>query len=68
MLFLTATSAILLPFLFLVILRMSAKQGMLYSAIIFITLSYFIWGIEGMPLAASIFEGFHRALTIVIVN
>ncbi|AOM81856.1 L-lactate permease [Salisediminibacterium beveridgei] len=67
MLFLTAISAILLPFLFLVILRMSAKRGMLYSAIIFILLSYFIWGMELLPLTASIFEGFHRALTILFI-
>lgn len=67
MLFITATSAILLPFLFLVILRMSAKQGMLYSALIFITLSYFVWGMEALPLTASIFEGFHRALTILFI-
>ncbi|SES18830.1 L-lactate permease [Salisediminibacterium halotolerans] len=65
--FLTAFSAIILPFIFLVLLRMPAKKGMLYSAIIFITLAYFVWGVEGMPLFASIFEGFHQAFTILFI-
>lgn len=67
MFFITAFSAIVLPIIFLVFLRLPAKTGMLYSAIIFISLAYFVWGVEGLPLAASIFEGFHQALTILFI-
>ncbi|WP_093073680.1 L-lactate permease [Salisediminibacterium halotolerans] len=67
MITITAFSAIVLPIIFLVFLRFPAKTGMLYSAIIFISLAYFVWGVEGLPLIASIFEGFHQALTILFI-
>ena len=44
MLLLVALSAIIAPFIFLVLLRMPAKKGMFFSAIILIVLAYFVWG------------------------
>lgn len=67
MLFLTGISAILLPFIFLVLLRMPAKKGMLFSSIIFIFLAFLVWGMEFQVLSASILEGFHRAITILFI-
>ncbi|AOM82491.1 L-lactate permease [Salisediminibacterium beveridgei] len=67
MLFLTAISAILFPFIFLVLFRMPAKKGMLFSAIIFILLAFLVWGMDLHTLSASILEGFHRAVTILFI-
>lgn len=67
MLFVTAFSAIIAPFIFLVLLRMPAKKGMLYSALIFISLAYFTWDMEPLTLSASVMEGFHQAITILFI-
>ncbi|QUH24879.1 L-lactate permease [Serpentinicella alkaliphila] len=67
MLLLTAFSAIIAPFLFLVILRMPAKKGMLYSAIIVLLLGYMVWGVETTVIAASFLQGLHRAITILLI-
>ncbi|SDN73091.1 L-lactate permease [Alkalicoccus daliensis] len=67
MLFLTAFSAIAAPFIFLVLLRMPAKKGMLYSAMIFILLAFFVWNMDTLTLSASIMEGFHQAVTILFI-
>lgn len=67
MMLITAFSAIAAPFIFLVLLRMPAKKGMLYSAVIFITLAYFTWEMEPLTLSASIMEGFHQAVTILFI-
>ncbi len=64
---LTALSAILGPFIFLVLLRMPAKRGMLFSAIILTVLAYFVWGMDGNVIFASAFQGFHKALTILLI-
>jgi len=67
MLLLTAFSAIIAPFLFLVILGMPAKKGMSFSAIIVLLLGYMVWGVEGNVIVASILQGFHKALTILLI-
>lgn len=58
---------ILLPFLFLVILKMPAKKGMLLSFIIVLIGGYFIWEMELLVLGASILQGFHKAFGILII-
>ncbi|MCE7791403.1 L-lactate permease [Salipaludibacillus sp. CUR1] len=67
MLLLTAFSAIIAPFIFLVLLRMPAKKGMLYSALIVILLAFAVWGMDWHVLSASILQGAHRALTILFI-
>ncbi|MBE1555967.1 L-lactate permease [Sporosarcina limicola] len=67
MLLLIALSAIIAPFVFLVILRFSARKGMFFSAVIVITLAFFVWGMEQTVVLASVFEGMHKALTILLI-
>ncbi|MEQ6376768.1 L-lactate permease [Bacillaceae bacterium S4-13-56] len=67
MLLLTALSAIIAPFIFLVILRMPGKKGMFFSAIIVILLSFLVWDVQTNVVVASIFQGFHKALTILLI-
>lgn len=67
MLFLVALSAVIAPFIFLVILRMPAVRGMTYSAIIVTILGFFVWGMESKIIAASLLEGTHKALTILLI-
>ncbi len=64
---LAAFSAIIAPFLFLVVLRMPAKKGMLYSALIVILLAFTVWGLDFNILSASILQGGHRAITILFI-
>lgn len=67
MLLLTALSAIIAPFIFLVILRMPGKRGMLLSAIIVIFLALLVWNVQTGVVFASMFQGFHKALTILLI-
>ena len=67
MLFLTAFSAIIAPFVFLVVLRMPAKKGMTFSAIILLLLASTIWGVQNDVIAASVLQGTHKALTIMYI-
>ncbi|WP_085506004.1 L-lactate permease [Thalassobacillus devorans] len=67
MLLLVALSAIIAPFIFLVLLRMSALKGMFYSAIIVILLALTTWGMEGPVVIASILQGTHKAFTILLI-
>jgi len=67
LLLLVALSAIIGPFIFLVLLRMSAVKGMTYSAAIVILLALTAWGMEGKVVFASILQGTHKALTIVFI-
>ncbi|SIS39719.1 L-lactate permease [Salimicrobium flavidum] len=67
MLLLTASAAIIFPFLFLVILRMPAKKGMSYSAFLVVVLAYTVWGMEERVIAASVLEGAHKTLTILFI-
>ncbi len=61
---LVSAMPVLLPMLFLVILRMSSRKGMLLTALIFISFSYFVWGMNGAVLSASVIQGIHKALSI----
>ncbi|MFG6114744.1 L-lactate permease [Halobacillus sp. MO56] len=67
MLLLVALSAIIAPFIFLVLLRMSALKGMFFSAIIVILLALTTWGMEGEVVLASILQGTHKAFTILLI-
>lgn len=67
MLLLVALSAIIAPFVFVVILRMSALKGMFFSAIIVIVLAFTAWGMEGNVILASILQGTHKAFTILLI-
>lgn len=67
MLLLTAFSAIVAPFIFLVLLKMPAKKGMLYSAGIVLLLSWFVWGMNITVISASVIQGFHLAVTILFI-
>ncbi|MFD2762057.1 L-lactate permease [Lentibacillus juripiscarius] len=62
---LIAFSAIIAPFLFLVILRMPAAKGMSISAVIVILLALTVWGMEGNVVTSSLLQGGHKALTIL---
>ncbi|WP_173918226.1 L-lactate permease [Halobacillus sp. Marseille-Q1614] len=64
---LAAFSAIIAPFVFLVLLRMSAKKGMFLSALIVISLAFFVWGMEGKVISASILQGAHKTVTILFI-
>lgn len=67
MLLLVALSAIIAPFIFVVILRMSALKGMFFSAIIVIVLAFTTWGMESTVILASILQGTHKAFTILLI-
>ena len=58
---------IVLPFVFLVLLKMPAKRGMLISFLIVTVFAYFIWGMEINVLSASIIQGLHKAFGILII-
>lgn len=62
-----STLPILLPFIFLVLLKWGAKKGMFVSSVIFIVLSYFIWGMDTNIILASIIQGTHKAVTILFI-
>src|SRR5699024_2546652 len=59
--------AIIGPFIFLVLLRMSAVKGMSLSAVIIILLALTVWGMQGEVVVASILQGTHKALTILLI-
>jgi lactate permease len=65
MLLLVALSAIIAPFLFLVLLRMPAAKGMALSSAIVILLAFTTWGMEGQVVLSSVFQGIHKTLTIL---
>ncbi|GGF18682.1 lactate permease [Halobacillus andaensis] len=67
MLLLVAFSAIITPFVFLVLLRMSAKKGMFFSALIVLALAFTVWGMDARVIAASVLEGAHKTLTILLI-
>ena len=64
MLMLVALSAIVLPLLLLVILRLPARVGMPIAAIIVGLLSFWFWKMDAMAMLASVIQGAHRAVTI----
>jgi len=61
------TLPMILPFIFLVLLRWGAQKGMFVSSIIFIVLAYYIWGMDLSVIGASIIQGVHKALTILYI-
>lgn len=67
MLLLVALSAIIAPFIFVVMLRMSALKGMFFSAIIVIVLAFTTWGMESTVILASVLQGTHKAFTILLI-
>lgn len=62
---LVAMSAIIAPFIFLVVLRYPATKGMTWSALIVIGLALTVWGMEGKLIVSSVFQGIHKTLTIL---
>lgn len=62
---LVALSAIIAPFIFLVILRFPATKGMTWSALIVILFAISVWGMEGKIIISSILQGTHKTLTIL---
>ncbi|GGI42575.1 L-lactate permease [Mammaliicoccus stepanovicii] len=67
MLMLVALSAVIVPFLLLVLLRMSALKGMTISAIVVIILGMSVWGMDGKVIAASFLQGTHKTITILLI-
>lgn len=67
LLMLVALSAVIVPFICLVVLRMSALVGMTISAVVVTILGYFVWGIDGGVIAASFLQGVHKTLTIILI-
>lgn len=64
---LVALSAVIVPFIFLVLLRMSALKGMIISAVVVTCLAIFIWGMKGNVIIASILQGTHKTFTILYI-
>lgn len=62
-----ASLPILSIFLFLVILRMSAKNAMFISFLITLILSYFVWDMSTSVISASIIEGIIIALVVLYI-
>lgn len=62
---LIALTAIIAPFLFLVVMRMPAAKGMTLSSIIVILLALTTWGMKGNVVISSILQGGHKTLTIL---
>lgn len=67
MMLLVAFSAVIVPFIFLVLLRMSALKGMTISAIIITLLGIFVWGMNGDVIIASLLQGTHKTFTILYI-
>lgn len=55
------------PFIFLVLLKLPAKRGMLYSFTIMLFASLVFWGMEFNVVIASIIQGTHKALGILLI-
>ncbi|WP_272914219.1 L-lactate permease [Bacillus dakarensis] len=62
---LVALSAIIAPFIMLVLLKMPAAKGMTISAIIVILLAFSLWGMETNIILSSILQGTHKTFTIL---
>lgn len=65
MLLLVAFSAIIIPLVLIVLLRLPAKYSMPVSALSVALLGSAVWGMDGYILGASTLQGIHRALTIL---
>ncbi|PRO65455.1 L-lactate permease [Alkalicoccus urumqiensis] len=64
---LTAFSAVLLPFLFLVVLRMPAKIGMSWTFILFAAGALVIWQMPLIDAGAAVTQGMVQALAILYI-
>lgn len=62
---LVAMMPILLPLIFLVVLRMPAKKGMFLTFVIFLLSAFGVWGMGGDIITASILQGVHKSVTIL---
>ncbi|NHA40856.1 lactate permease [Staphylococcus schleiferi] len=67
LLMIVALSAVIAPFICLVLLRMSALVGMTISAIVVTVLGFFVWGIDAGVIGASLLQGTHKTLTIILI-
>lgn len=65
MLIAVAISAILIPFVLLVIFRWPARYAMIISACLVAIGALAVWGISPNLLGASVVQGVHRALSII---
>ncbi|CQR47163.1 L-lactate permease [Paraliobacillus sp. PM-2] len=65
MLLIGALSAIIVPFITLVLLKMPATRGMTISALVVILVAYTAWGMEAMVIFSSILQAGHKTLTIL---
>lgn len=67
MLMVVALSAVIVPFILLVLLQMPAIKGMSISAAVVIILAVSVWGMNGQVIASSILQGVHKTLTILFI-
>lgn len=58
---------IILPFIFLVLLKLSARIGMTLTFLIVLLSAFFIWKMDFIVLSASIIQGLHKAFGILII-
>ncbi|WP_079708966.1 L-lactate permease [Paraliobacillus ryukyuensis] len=65
MLLIAALSAIIVPFITLVLLKMPATKGMTISALIVIIISYAAWGMQTNIILSSLLQAGHKTLTIL---
>ena len=65
--FLVAISAIVIPLITVVVLRMPAKIGMAISAAVVSILTLFFWQMTPIAMTASVAQGLHRSLTIGLI-
>ena len=67
MLLFTSLIAVVFPLLFLVVLKMPAKKGMILSFLILFIGAFFVWDMDLKVLIASSLQGIHKALTILLI-
>lgn len=67
MLLFVAASAIIFPFIFLVLLRLPAVKGMSISAVLMIAFAFLFWKMDGTVISASVLQGVHKTLTILLI-
>jgi len=58
---------IVLPFIFFVLLKMSAKVGMTLTFVVVLLSAWLIWDMDWLVLGASIIQGLHKAFGILII-
>lgn len=58
---------IILPFVFLVVLKMPARKGMTLSFLVVLVAAYFVWGMDSTSIFGSLIQGLHQALGILII-